>query len=294
MFLPNQPIYSFQPAQPKQTESTAPVPQACNMASQLLSTQGEVVDVETVQETMLQQAQAVVTSETDVSDGVVMLQNTDLLTSETEEELPPPAYGESYGEIRAEKDGLGTSASVTDDGRVNIRINQFTRRLSQIFAPDLRELGQSAQDDPPPTNMYTPFSIEGKTGNPLPPPLNIVIQVVGSRGDVQPFIAFGKVLRDTYGHRVRLATHPTFKTFVQEHGLEFFSIGGDPSQLMAYMVKNPGLMPGFRSVVSGDVGRRRKDVADYIQGCWRSCYQAGDGMSVDTSEDGPTHRPFVA
>ena len=138
------------------------------------------------------------------------------------------------------------------------------------------------------------FSFEGKAASPLPPPLNIVIQIVGSRGDVQPFIALGKDLKGTYGHRVRLATHPTFKDFVQEHGLEFFSIGGDPSRLMAYMVKNPGLMPGFRSVVSGEVGRRRKDVADYIQGCWRSCFQAGDGMISGAGENNISHRPFVA
>ena len=40
--------------------------------------------------------------------------------------------------------------------------------------------------------------------------------VVGSRGDVQPFVALGKVLKETYGHRIRLATHPTFKKFVEE------------------------------------------------------------------------------
>lgn len=62
---------------------------------------------------------------------------------------------------------------------------------------------------------------------------------MGSRGDVQPFVALGKVLKDTYGHRVRLATHPNFKDFVQENGLEFFSIGSDPSRLMAFMVKIP-------------------------------------------------------
>jgi len=266
------------------------------MAPQLPSTQG-TVDVETVQEAILEQAQAAAVSEshaTDIADGEVMLDNTNLLSSEVEDELPPPAYGATYGEIRAEKDGLGTTAIVADDGRVNIRINQLNRRLSQIFAPDLSEYVQSARGDAPPINIDTSFLSEGTVGSPKPPPLNIVIQIVGTRGDVQPFIALGKVLKDTYGHRVRLATHPTFKGFVQGHGLEFFSIGGDPSRLMAYMVQNPGLMPGFRSVVGGDVGRRRRDVADYIQGCWRSCYQAGDGMPAGDHENDLAHRPFVA
>jgi UDP:flavonoid glycosyltransferase YjiC (YdhE family) len=63
--------------------------------------------------------------------------------------------------------------------------------------------------------------------------LNIVIQVVGSRGDVQPFIALGNELQRS-GHRVRIATHGTFEGFVRESGLEFYSIGGDPTQVISY------------------------------------------------------------
>ena len=66
-------------------------------------------------------------------------------------------------------------------------------------------------------------------------PLNIVIQVVGSRGDVQPFVALGNELQK-HGHRVRLATHGVFEDFVQKEGLEFYPIGGDPTQLMAVCV----------------------------------------------------------
>jgi UDP:flavonoid glycosyltransferase YjiC (YdhE family) len=51
-------------------------------------------------------------------------------------------------------------------------------------------------------------------------------------GDVQPFIALGQELK-AVGHRVRLATHGTFEAFVRDSGLEFFSIGGDPADLMA-------------------------------------------------------------
>jgi hypothetical protein len=97
-------------------------------------------------------------------------------------------------------------------------------------------------------------------------------------------VALGKVLKDTYNHRVRLATHPTFKKFVEENDLEFFSISGDPAELMAFMVKNPGLMPGFDSLRSGDIGKRRKQIAEMIKGCWRSCYEAGDGTAVQGSD----------
>lgn len=228
-------------------------------------------------------------------------QYNDRVTTDTEDEIPPPAYGDIYGEIRSEKDGMGTRAYVTDDGRVNIRINQLNRRLSQVFGPDLHQQAQRVKDTLPPS-INIPSSLASAEGASLPPCLNVVIQVVGSRGDVQPFIALGKVLKDTYGHRVRLATHPCFERFVQENGLEFFNIGGDPSQLMAFMVKNPALMPGFRSLVSGDVARRRQDVAEYIEGCWRSCYESSNGLDADDLSDltenesglGSGTKPFVA
>lgn len=62
--------------------------------------------------------------------------------------------------------------------------------------------------------------------------MNVVIHVVGSRGDVQPFVALGTELQ-RFGHRVRLATHGVFEDFVRRSGLEFFPIGGDPAELMA-------------------------------------------------------------
>jgi UDP:flavonoid glycosyltransferase YjiC (YdhE family) len=273
------------------------------MANQVHSEKGEPIPEALVQHSLLQQAQAAAAAQDDsvrpTRQGA-LLQTTDLITPDpTEGDISPPPYGDVFGEIRNEKDGLGTIASVADDGRVNIRINQLNRRLSQVFAPDLRQHVQSAQNSQPPPPPYIHPSLGSEEGVSPPPSLNIVIQVVGSRGDVQPFVALGKVLKETYGHRVRLATHPNFKKFVQEeNGLEFFSIGGDPSQLMAFMVKNPGLMPGFRSMRSGDVGQRRKDVSEYIQGCWRSCYQTGNGM-IDNELSEPSSseteaKPFVA
>ncbi|KAJ5654824.1 UDP-Glycosyltransferase/glycogen phosphorylase [Penicillium lividum] len=213
------------------------------------------------------------------------LQELDLIGQElTDDYIPPPAYGEDYGEIHDEKNGTGTSAQITPDGRVAIRINHFNRHLSQIIAPALHQHVQDVEASRELPPVYVPPSLGGDPSVPPPPPLNIVIQVVGSRGDVQPFVALGKVLKNVYGHRVRLATHFIFKDFVEQHGLEFFSIGGDPTRLMAFMVKNPGLRPGFRSVMSGDIGQQRKHVAEYIQGCWRSCYRADDG-SEDESAD---------
>lgn len=63
-------------------------------------------------------------------------------------------------------------------------------------------------------------------------------------GDVQPYVALGKLLLKD-GHRVRIATHETFRTFVNDSGLEFYSIGGNPQDLMSYMVKSELYLPQY-------------------------------------------------
>ena len=174
-----------------------------------------------------------------------------------------------------------------DDGRVNISINESSRALSSLLVPALRsQLNlQQAEEVPVQPTAYIPSSIGAEPGQAPPPPLNVVVHVVGSRGDVQPFVALGKTIKALYGHRVRLATHPTFKTFVEENGLEFFNIGGDPAELMAFMVKNPGLMPGMDTLRSGDVGKRRRGMYEILQGCWRSCIEIGDGTGMPGPDD---------
>lgn len=67
-----------------------------------------------------------------------------------------------------------------------------------------------------------------------PPQMSIVILVVGTRGDVQPFVYLGQRLQKD-GHRVRLATHAEYRADVAKGGLEFFPLAGDPRKLSEYM-----------------------------------------------------------
>jgi UDP:flavonoid glycosyltransferase YjiC (YdhE family) len=130
----------------------------------------------------------------------------------------------------------------------------------------------------------------------LQPHLNIVIMVVGSRGDVQPFLRIGKYLKDEFGHRVRIATHPVFRDLVErDSGLEFFSVGGDPSELMAFMVKNPGMIPTLETVKAGEIGRRRAAMAEMFDGFWRACIHATEDEKTDTKANAMEGRDvFVA
>lgn len=100
----------------------------------------------------------------------------------------------------------------------------------------------------------------------LLPPLQIVMLIVGTRGDVQPFVAIGKHLQAD-GHRVRLATHSNFEDFVLTSGLEFFPLGGDPKVLAAYMVKNKGFLPSGPS----EIQIQRSQIKDIIFSLYRAC-----------------------
>ena len=57
--------------------------------------------------------------------------------------------------------------------------------------------------------------------------MNVTILTLGSRGDVQPYVALGRGLAAT-GHTVTLATHICWEAFVAEHGLRFSPVAGDP------------------------------------------------------------------
>lgn len=56
--------------------------------------------------------------------------------------------------------------------------------------------------------------------------MRILIPTIGSRGDVQPFIALTQGLARA-GHTVTLASHPVMKMLVEAHGVSFAPIGLD-------------------------------------------------------------------
>jgi sterol 3beta-glucosyltransferase len=69
------------------------------------------------------------------------------------------------------------------------------------------------------------------------PPMHFVCLTIGSRGDVQPYIALGLGLKKE-GHRVTIATHEEYKSWIQGFGIEHRTTGGDPGALMKLSVEN--------------------------------------------------------
>ncbi len=103
------------------------------------------------------------------------------------------------------------------------------------------------------------------------PHMNIVMLVVGSHGDVQPFVSIAKELIK-YGHRVRIATHINFKKFVEDNGPEFYPLAGDPEKLMEYMVRTEGsILPGSIKEVVEDVPSKIQMIKEITHSTWGAC-----------------------
>lgn len=127
----------------------------------------------------------------------------------------------------------------------------------------------------PPSELFEYQSIEGfqpdmdyivTDSNRAIPKLNIAVLVVGTRGDVQPFLAISKRLQE-FGHHVRLATHANFRSFVESAGVDFYPLGGDPRVLAGYMARNKGLIPS----APGEISIQRKQLKAIIESLLPAC-----------------------
>ncbi|KAF9919748.1 Sterol 3-beta-glucosyltransferase [Linnemannia zychae] len=83
-------------------------------------------------------------------------------------------------------------------------------------------------------------------------PFHITCLTIGSRGDVQPYIAFCKRLMDD-GHTCRIATHSEYKDWIESHGIEYGYVGGtdvlieSPSAMVGIHIADALVIPYFRA-----------------------------------------------
>ena len=66
---------------------------------------------------------------------------------------------------------------------------------------------------------------------------HFVCLTIGSRGDVQPYIALARGLQRA-GHKVTIVTHEEYKDWVTGWGIEHRTAGGDPGALMKLSVEH--------------------------------------------------------
>lgn len=101
--------------------------------------------------------------------------------------------------------------------------------------------------------------------------MRIAIITIGSRGDVQPFIALGQGLIKA-GHTVRLVTHQDFEVFVESHGLEFWLIRGNPQELvggqeMREVLEKGNLAATWRQMMRGAERAINEWMEDSLAAC---------------------------
>ncbi|KAI0670202.1 hypothetical protein C8Q78DRAFT_174503 [Trametes maxima] len=114
--------------------------------------------------------------------------------------------------------------------------------------------------------------------------LHFTFLTIGSRGDVQPYIALAKGLMAD-GHRVRIATHGEFKEWVESHGIEFGYVGGDPAELMRICVENGTFTVAF---LKEGVQKFRGWIDDLLKTSWEAC-QGTDVLVESPSAMGGYH-----
>eukprot|EP01038_Epipyxis_sp_PR26KG_P006179 gene6179-8510_t len=117
------------------------------------------------------------------------------------------------------------------------------------------------------------------------PKMNICILVVGTRGDVQPFIYLGQSLKKD-GHRVRLATHAEYRDdVVAKGGLEYYPLAGDPRKLSEYMVKTEGrLIP---DLLSREERTQLPEKMKMLEEITFSCFPACTAPDPEDTENTP-------
>ncbi|ORY54999.1 hypothetical protein BCR35DRAFT_319588 [Leucosporidium creatinivorum] len=97
--------------------------------------------------------------------------------------------------------------------------------------------------------------------------LKFTCLTIGSRGDVQPYIALCKGLM-AEGHRCRIASHGEYRKWVEGHGIEFEEVGGDPAELMQLMIAHDFFTISFMKEA---VGRFRGWLDDLLETTWKAC-----------------------
>ncbi|XP_052201407.1 sterol 3-beta-glucosyltransferase UGT80B1 isoform X2 [Diospyros lotus] len=152
---------------------------------------------------------------------------------------------------------------IQNDGRVEVDLTKTAPVASELL--ELRSLEGSHQC----MNYITAES------NKSVPKLKIAMLVVGTRGDVQTFLAVAKRLQE-FGHHVRLATHANFSDFVKSAGVEFYPLGGDPRVLAGYMARNKGLIPSSR----GEISTQRTQLKAIIESLLPACI----GPDIETGQ----------
>ena len=106
--------------------------------------------------------------------------------------------------------------------------------------------------------------------------MRIAIIASGSRGDVEPYLALGKGLKNA-GHVVRLVAHDNFGALVKAHGVEFWPVEGNTQDVAQSPEMRKLLEKGNFIAILSQMGKDAKNNAlAFAQGGLAAC----EGMEL--------------
>lgn len=187
------------------------------------------------------------------------------------------------------KDIMGRIAEIAvQAGQPNLDTPTLSRNQSQKSTPPKNELkaeqGHPADILAPSKGMtfesrafpdealgYLPFVANKPfTSTARLKPRHFVCLTIGSRGDVQPYIALALRLMDDQ-HRVTIVTHSEFRDWIESYGIEHRQAGGDPTALMKLSAEHKMFSPGF---FKESLGSFRQWLDDLLIDSWHACHDA--------------------
>jgi sterol 3beta-glucosyltransferase len=100
--------------------------------------------------------------------------------------------------------------------------------------------------------------------------MRISIITIGSRGDVQPYVALGQGLQRA-GHSVCLITHAVFADFVRSFKLDFAALDDSSQELFQTEVGQAMLSSDGVLLLHHFVRATRPLITQYLELCWSAC-----------------------
>ncbi|KAI0689542.1 hypothetical protein BC835DRAFT_1282708 [Cytidiella melzeri] len=176
------------------------------------------------------------------------------------------SFDRPYFDIRP----TGSSPAKSPPSSPGLRSGHKTSRTT-LLAPPTRKY-TSLQQSLDPTNILKfPKAVNLPPGMDLTAlPRHFVCLTIGSRGDVQPYIALGLRLKKD-GHTVTIVTHPEYKDWIVGFGLAHRDAGGDPGALMQLSVENKMFSPQF---IKQSLTNYRTWLDALLLDSWNNCQDA--------------------
>lgn len=112
--------------------------------------------------------------------------------------------------------------------------------------------------------------------------MHITCVTIGTRGDVQPYIALCKGFMED-GHTCRIATHEEYRDWVTSFGIEFEVVEGNPADLMQLCVDHGMFSYGF---LKAGISQFRGWIDELLRSIYTAC-QVFNALSIG---HGPYHR----